>query len=31
MGFFAKNVDGRIDNPNAGWKGIQLCPDPLAR
>ena len=21
MGFFAKNVDGRIDDPNAGWKG----------
>jgi hypothetical protein len=21
MGFFSKNVDGRIDNPNAGWKG----------
>src|SRR5712691_6222872 len=20
MGFFAKNVDGRIDDPNAGWK-----------
>jgi len=20
MGFFSKNVDGRIDNPNAGWK-----------
>jgi hypothetical protein len=24
MGFFAKNVDGRIDNPNAGWKGKAL-------
>ena len=24
MGFFAKNVDGRIDNPNAGWKGRAL-------
>jgi hypothetical protein len=24
MGFFAKNVDGRIDNPNAGWKGKEL-------
>ena len=24
MGFFAKNVDGRIDNPNAGWKGSAL-------
>jgi hypothetical protein len=21
MGFFSKNVDGRIDDPNAGWKG----------
>jgi hypothetical protein len=21
MGFFTKNVDGRIDDPNAGWKG----------
>jgi hypothetical protein len=21
MGMFAKNVDGRIDDPNAGWKG----------
>ncbi|HEY4372121.1 MAG TPA: carboxypeptidase-like regulatory domain-containing protein [Burkholderiales bacterium] len=21
MGFFTKNVDGRIDNPKAGWKG----------
>jgi hypothetical protein len=24
MGFFSKNVDGRIDNPNAGWKGRGL-------
>jgi hypothetical protein len=24
MGFFSKNVDGRIDNPNAGWKGREL-------
>ncbi|HEY5617554.1 MAG TPA: carboxypeptidase-like regulatory domain-containing protein [Vicinamibacterales bacterium] len=23
-GFFPKNVDGRIDNPNAGWKGKGL-------
>jgi hypothetical protein len=23
-GFFPKNVDGRIDNPNAGWKGKAL-------
>jgi hypothetical protein len=24
MGFFAKNVDGRVDDPNAGWKGRGL-------
>jgi hypothetical protein len=24
MGFFPKNVDGRIDDPNAGWKGRAL-------
>ena len=24
MGFFSKNVDGRIDNPNAAWKGHEL-------
>ena len=24
MGFFSKNVDGRIDNPNTGWKGRGL-------
>jgi hypothetical protein len=24
MGFFAKNVDGRVDDPNAGWKGKGL-------
>ena len=24
MGFFTKNVDGRIDDPNAGWKGRGL-------
>ncbi len=24
MGFFAKNVDGRIDDPSAGWKGRGL-------
>jgi hypothetical protein len=24
MGFFAKGVDGRIDDPNAGWKGRGL-------
>ena len=24
MGFFAKGVDGRIDDPNAGWKGKGL-------
>jgi hypothetical protein len=21
MGFYAKGLDGRIDDPNAGWKG----------
>src|SRR5262249_29166476 len=24
MGFFAKGLDGRIDDPNAGWKGRAL-------
>jgi len=24
MGFFSKNVDGRIDNINGGWKGRGL-------
>jgi hypothetical protein len=24
MGFFTKNVDGRIDDPNGGWKGRGL-------
>ena len=24
MGFFAKGLDGRIDDPNAGWKGREL-------
>ena len=24
LGFFAKNADGRIDDPNAGWKGRAL-------
>ena len=24
MGFFAKGMDGRIDDPNAGWKGRGL-------
>jgi hypothetical protein len=24
MGFYAKNLDGRIDDPNAGWKGRGL-------
>jgi hypothetical protein len=37
--FFTKNVDGRIDDPKAGWKGkgahpkvykSQMRPDPLA-
>ena len=21
MGYYAKGLDGRIDNPNGGWKG----------
>jgi hypothetical protein len=24
LGFFSKNIDGRIDDPNAGWKGRGL-------
>ena len=24
MGFYAKGMDGRIDDPNAGWKGRGL-------
>jgi hypothetical protein len=24
MGFFAKGLDGRIDDPSAGWKGRGL-------
>src|SRR5258708_10241920 len=24
MGFFSRGMDGRIDNPNAGWKGRGL-------
>ena len=24
MGFYAKGLDGRIDNPNGGWKGKGL-------
>jgi hypothetical protein len=24
MGFYAKGFDGRIDDPNAGWKGLGL-------
>ena len=24
MGFYAKNIDGRIDDPGAGWKGRAL-------
>jgi hypothetical protein len=31
LGFYAKGFDGRIDDPNAGCKHIQLRPDPLAR
>jgi len=28
MGFFSKNVDGRIDNPNTGWKDAECGPPP---
>jgi hypothetical protein len=24
MGFYAKGLDGRVDDPNAGWKGKGL-------
>ena len=24
MGFYAKGLDGRIDNPNGGWKGRSI-------
>jgi hypothetical protein len=24
LGFYAKGLDGRIDDPNAGWKGRGL-------
>ena len=24
MGFFSRGMDGRIDNPNAGWKGREI-------
>ena len=27
MGFFAKGLDGRIDDPNAGWKGTRSLVD----
>jgi hypothetical protein len=35
LGFYAKGFDGRIDDPNAGWKGEgpvdhQRRPDTLA-
>src|SRR5258708_37860489 len=26
LGFFTKNIDGRIDDPKAGWKGRALWP-----
>ena len=31
MGFFAKWIDGRIDDPNGGWKGRWLWVDPGTR
>ena len=27
MGFFAKGMDGRIDDPKAGWKGRAIYAD----
>jgi hypothetical protein len=27
MGFFAKGLEGRIDDPNAGWKGPRIMGD----
>jgi len=27
MGFFSRGMDGRIDNPNAGWKGRGIWGD----
>jgi len=29
MGFFTKGLDGRIDDPNAGWKGIGISVKAL--
>jgi len=31
LGFFAKNIDGRIDNPSAGWKGRGLWTTNASR
>ena len=31
MGFFAKGMDGRIDNPNTGWKGKGLYTEIATR
>ena len=30
MGFYAKGLDGRIDDPNGGWKGRGLWIDQPA-
>jgi hypothetical protein len=30
LGFYAKGFDGRIDDPNAGWKGPVACGPPTA-
>jgi hypothetical protein len=27
LGFFSRGMDGRIDDPNAGWKGRALYGD----
>ena len=31
MGFFAKGIDGRIDNANGGWKGKAIYPTLATR
>ena len=30
MGYYAKGLDGRIDDPNGGWKGKGIYP-PISR
>jgi hypothetical protein len=31
LGFFSRNVDGRIDDPSAGWKGRGIWTTSGAR